>query len=115
MTESGDTKWLIRKFLEEQERIRDDVGETVDAIGRWLEDKENGEEIPDDFPVPPMHVLNNRLALVDMVLTEVDNDNLGYMAVRGLAEETRNLCLAPANPQVICGWQAALRWFIRAC
>lgn len=68
-----DTEWVVNSFLDEVGKV-----DVRDAN-------------------PPMHVLDLRLAKVDMALTEVGDDDLECLAVRALAEATRDLYLDPAR------------------
>jgi len=68
-----DVRWIVRHFLAELEKV--DLRDTN----------------------PPLHILNYRLALADMLLTEVDDTDLECIAVRALAERIRDLCLTPGS------------------
>jgi len=68
----SETRCVVDKFLDDLGRI--DVRE------------------PD-----PLHVINDRLALAAMVLTEVEEDDLEGLALLALAERTRDLCFEPTS------------------
>jgi hypothetical protein len=61
-----DEKWLIRKFLDDQ----------------------NAVDLEDERP----HVWETRIALVEMVQHEVSGDDLGHLGVLAMAERTGALC-----------------------
>ena len=61
-----DEKWLIRKFLEDQDAV----------------------DLRDERP----HVWETRIALIEMVQHEVSGDDLGNLGVRAMAERTGKMC-----------------------
>lgn len=83
-----DTRWVVRAFLDDQGRI----------------------DVRKD---PPLHIIAFRLALVDMVLTEVETDDLECLALRAVGETTRDLYMTPprtrARVDAIEAWLSARR------
>lgn len=61
---------------------------------------------------PPMHVVERRLLLADMVLTEVGEDDLECLAVRALADAVTNLCWTPMAPEVVDDYLSARRAYL---
>ena len=61
-----DEKWLIRKFLEDQDAV----------------------DVRDERP----HIRETRLSLVEMVQREVSGDDLGHLGVLAMAERTGEMC-----------------------
>ncbi len=88
-----DTRWVVRHFLDDQYRI-------------------NVKELDATRP----HIISYRLALVDMVLTEVEDDDLECMAIRAMGERTRDLYMTPnltqARLDAINAWVAARRAYL---
>jgi hypothetical protein len=88
-----DTRWVVNAFLADQDRID-----------------------PGKLDTTPMHVVGYRLALIEMVLTEVEDDDLECMAIRALGDSTRDLYLTPAYSQArldaLKAWVAAKRAYL---
>jgi hypothetical protein len=55
----------------------------------------------------PLYRIDRRLLLAAMVLAEVRDDDLEGMALRSLAEVTREQCLSPTDPEVVGRFIAA--------
>jgi hypothetical protein len=51
--------------------------------------------------LPPMHVVDRRLAHCEMVLTEIPGDDPEEIALRANAEAVRDLCREPRDLEVI--------------
>jgi hypothetical protein len=87
---SPDVCWTVQHFLAELQKV--DLRDTN----------------------PSRHELDRRLRLAEMVLTEVGNTDLECLAVRALAERTRDLCIAPASLDAIGAWVATRRAYLEA-
>lgn len=61
-----DEKWLIRKFLEDQDAV----------------------DLRDERP----HVWEQRIALIEMVQHEISGDDLGHLGVLAMANRTGEMC-----------------------
>lgn len=57
---------------------------------------------------PPMHTVNHRLALIDMVLTEVAGNDIEELSLLAIAESAQDLCLDSGDPDAIDRYRAAL-------
>lgn len=61
---------------------------------------------------PPMHVVERRLLLAEMVLTEVGQDDLECLALRALADATVNLCWTPMDPVIVSDYVSARQAYL---
>jgi hypothetical protein len=91
----SDTQWLVRKFLEDQDRIH------LDLL--------------DERP----HIWETRLKLVgEMVQHEVHGDDLGLLGVLAMAKRTGEMCWAFLDTDLdkrkaaIEAWQASRRAYV---
>jgi hypothetical protein len=81
----------------------------VNADARWIE-RCFQQELPAILhdTNPPLHVVDRRLRLIEMVIAEVGDDDLEGMAVRALADATRDYCLNPDSGPVLEAWATAI-------
>jgi hypothetical protein len=69
---------------------------------RWIADSFEAELAAIKFSQPqPMWVADRRLALADMILTELPGDDLEELAIRAEAEAVWALCFSPTDRGVI--------------
>ena len=73
---NNDQQWVVDGFLDEIQTIK-------------FTDEE------------PLYKLDRRQKLAEMVLTELPGDDPEELALRGVAEAVRDLCLSPGDPDVI--------------
>jgi hypothetical protein len=85
---SPHTREVVRAFLNELSTLR-------------LKDTE-----------PAMHVVERRLLLADMVLSEVGEDDLECLAIRAMADCLINLCWTPTDLDVVGDYLAARQAYL---
>lgn len=73
---NNDQQWVVDGFLDEIQTIK------------FTEEE-------------PLYKLDRRQKLAEMVLTELPGDDPEELALRGVAEAVRDLCLSPGDPDVI--------------
>lgn len=77
-----DQRWIANAFLHELDRVK-------------------------FYEQPRMHTIDRRLALAEMVLTEIPGDDPEEIALRADAEALRELCWDPTNVNVIARYLEA--------
>jgi hypothetical protein len=76
----------------------------LDELARWRLADTN----------PPIHQTQRRMMFADMILTELRDDNLEYLALRSLAAAALDLCMFPDNVAVAETYLAARRAHVEA-